>query len=136
MPAPGFGTVLESAARTASANSSDIENQTGARGVRLYVDFTATPNNAETVTPSIQVKDPVSAKYVTVTAFTALVASAIGAAPTTQTYVYELYPGALETAATAFHEVQGGTLPHKWRVRVVHSAAGSWTYTVGFSETF
>jgi hypothetical protein len=126
------GTILASAARTETTNSSDQTNH-NARGVVIAVDFTATPNNAETVTVAIQAKDPVSAKYVTLTAFTALTASALGASPTTETYLYTLCPGAAETAAVAKHEVQALALPRTWRVAVTHSAGGSWTYSVGYS---
>ncbi len=126
-----ISTILESAARTATTNSADQSSTT--RGVILYVDFTATPNNAETATVSIQGKDPVSGKYQTITVFTALVASALGATPTTETYLFTLCPGAAETAATAKHEVQALALPRYWRVVVTHSASGSWTYSVGAS---
>jgi hypothetical protein len=126
------GTLLASAARTTTTNSADQTNY-NATGVVISVDFTATPNNAETITVSLQAKDPVSAKYVTITAFTALTASALGATPTTETYLYSLYPGALETAATAKHEVQALALPRTWRVAMTHSAGGSWTYSVGYS---
>jgi hypothetical protein len=126
------GTLLASAARTTTTNSSDQTNY-NATGVVISVDFTATPNNAETITVAIQAKDPVSAKYVTITAFTALTSSALGATPTTETYLYSLYPGAAETAATAKHEVQALALPRTWRVLLTHSASGSWTYSVGYS---
>lgn len=126
------GTALASAARTATTNSSDITNY-NARGILLAVDFTATPNNAETMTVGIQAKDPVSGKYVTMTAFTALTASALGASPTAETYLYTLYPGGAETAATAKHEVQALSLPRTFRVQMTHSAGGSWTYSVGYS---
>jgi hypothetical protein len=126
------GTALASAARTTTTSSADVTNH-NARGVVIAVDFTATPNNAETATVAIQAKDPVSSKYVTLTAFTALTASNLGATPTTETYLYSLYPGAAETAATAKHEVQALALPRTWRVSVTHSAGGSWTYSVGYS---
>lgn len=126
------GTLLASAARTATTNSADQTNY-NAQGVVVSVDFTATPNNAETFTLAIQAKDPVSAKYVTITAFAALTSSGLGATPTTETYLYSLYPGAAETAATAKHEVQALALPRTWRISAIHSAAGSWTYSVGYS---
>jgi hypothetical protein len=126
------GAALTSAARTATTNSADIKNNQ-ARGVVVCLDVTATPNDAQTLTLAVQVKDEVSGKYVTVTAFTALTASALGATPTTETYVYTVYPGAAETAATAKHEVQALAVAGTFRVRCTHSAAGSWTYSVGYT---
>lgn len=123
-------TLLASAARTATTNSPDQTNYNG-RGVVVTLDVTATPNNAETLTVAIQSKGPVSGKYVTISAFTALVASALGATPTTATFVFSLYPGVAETAAVGNHEAQALVLPRTWRVLVTHSAGGSWTYTVG-----
>lgn len=129
--ASSSGTALASAARTATTDSADIVSS--GSGVVLAVDFTATPNNTETMTVAIQMKDPVSGKYVTMTVFTALTASALGATPTTETYLFTLYPAAAETAATAKHEVQALPCPRTFRVRMTHSAAGSWTYSVGYS---
>lgn len=126
------GVLLPSTARTATTSTSDV-TLTGTRGVQLYIDFTATPNNSETATVSIEAKDPASGKYQAMTAFAALTASGLGANPTTATYLYTIYPGGAETAATANHEVQALPLPQVWRVKVTHSSSGSWTYTLGFS---
>ena len=126
------GTLLVSAARVATTSSSDQTNFNGRGGV-LFVDFTATPNNTETFTLSIEEKDPVSGKYVPLTAFTALTSSTLGATPTTETYMYTLYPGALETVAVAKHEVNGLVLSRTWRATGTHSAAGSWTYSIGYA---
>ena len=79
----------------------------------------------------IEEKDPVSGKYVQIAAFAALTASVLGATPSTATYVYTLCAGASETIAAANHEVQALPAPRTWRGRVVHSAGGSWTYSVG-----
>jgi hypothetical protein len=125
------GTVLSSAVRAASTNSSDQTNH-NVRGVVVTLDITNTPNNAETLTLQIQFKDPVTGKYQTVTAYAALTASVLGANPTTATFLYTLYPAALETAAVSNHEVMGLALPRTWRVRVVHSAGSNWTYSVGY----
>jgi hypothetical protein len=127
-------TLLPSAVRTttASATSTDQSNLT-ARGLMVFVDFTATPNDAQTATVAIQGKDPASGKYSTLTAFTALTASVLGATPTTETYAYTLIPGGAETAATAKHEVQALTIPNTWRLVVTLSAAGNWTFTAGYS---
>lgn len=121
--------VYPSAARTATPAGIPQSNHS-ARGVVLILDITATPNNAETLTPSIQAIDEISGKAVTLTAFTALTASALGAAPTTATFAYTLDPAGAETAAVANHEVQSLGLPLRWQPRVTHSSTGSWTYSL------
>lgn len=128
--------LLASAARTASANSEQVRQSPSEanRGLMLILDVTATPNNTETLTPVLQVYDLASKKYQAVTTFAALTASALGAAPTTATFIYTLYPGAVETAATNNHEVQGLPIPNFWRAQIVHSAAGSWTYSLSYQS--
>lgn len=123
-------TALASAARSSSTPTSDQTNYNG-RGIQLTLDITATPNNTETLQVVIEEKDPVSGKYVQIAAFAALTASVLGATPSTATYVYTLCAGASETIAAANHEVQALPAPRTWRGRVVHSAGGSWTYSVG-----
>lgn len=123
-------TGLASAARTASTPTPDQTNYNG-RGAQITLDVTATPNDAQTLQVTVEVKDSVSGKYVQIAAFTALTASVLGATPTAETYVYTLYPGAAETIATAKHELQALPLGRTWRVNVLHSAGGSWAYSVG-----
>lgn len=125
-------TVYASAARTATPTPVPQTNH-GARGVVLILDVTATPNNAETLTVGVQGRDPISGKGVAMIAFTALVASALGATPTTATFAYTVYPGGVETTAAANHEVQALALPASWQPTVTHSAAGSWTYSLSAS---
>lgn len=128
-----IGTLLASASRTATATSDQVVNTSGT-GLMLFIDFTTSPNNAETLTPAIEVKDPATGKWMAITTFTALVSSAIGASPTTQTYIYTLYPSGAETVATAQHEVQALPLPRVWRVKLTHSSTTAWVYTVGYAE--
>lgn len=123
-------TGLASAARTASTPTSDQTNYNG-RGAKIFLDITGTPNNTETLQLTLEEKDPVSGKYVQIAAFTALTASALGASPTTETYIYEIGAGIAETIAVAKHEIQALLLSRTWRVNVLHSAAGSWAYSVG-----
>ena len=118
-------TVLASAARVATTNSADFTNY-DARGVMLHLNITANPGAAETLTVQLQMKDPVSGTYRNVTAFPATATS-------NTDYIYTVYPGATETAAVAQFEVQGVPVPRTWRIAVTHSAAGSWTYSVGAS---
>ena len=122
-------TLLASKARTATVQSEDRIAGPDQRGVMLVLDITDAPAAADTLTVSIQAKDPASGKYVTVTAFAAskkgeeLEAGA--------TLAFTLSSAAAETAAIGNHEVQALPLPSRWRAVVTHSAAGEWTYTLG-----
>ena len=124
------GQLLASAARTATT-STPVQTDVQHTGVRLFLNATANPGGAETLTVSIEMVDPVAYKDGTVVS-SAITAFAATAAAANDEYVYELYPGSVETSATANHEVQGGSLPTLWRVKVTHSGAGSWTYTLGY----
>lgn len=124
------GTLLASAARTATA-SGDLTNRSG-RGGMFFLTIAATPNNAETLTLLIQGRAPSGGSLQTLTTFTALVASALGATPSV-TFVFTVYPGAAETAATTFHEVQALPLPRSCRAVVLHSSTGSWTYSLTYA---
>lgn len=115
-----YGTVLASAARTATVASADQYNPDGWRGLHLVIDATAI-----TATPSvvftIQGKDPVSGQY-----YTILASAAVTAVSTT---VLRVFPGATAAANT----VANDTLPAIWRVNAVHGDADSITYSVGVS---
>lgn len=130
MAAKKAGQLLASAARTAT-NSTPVQTDFEHTGVRLFLNVTANPGGAETLAVQVEMVDPVAYKDGTVVS-RAVTAFAATAAAANDTYVYELYPGSVETSATASHEVQGGSLPTLWRVKVTHSASGSWTYTLGY----
>lgn len=117
--------LLASAARTASTNSADQTNQNG-RVLALFLNVTGNPGGAETLTVQVQWKDPVSTGYQNLTTFPAI------AAATNGSWVYLVGLGVAETVATANLEVQSVTLPRTWRATVTHSAAGSWTYSLGY----
>jgi hypothetical protein len=110
-------TALASAARTATNNSGDLLNA-NARGVEVIVDVTAAPG-VDTVTFTIQGKDATSGKY-----YTLLASAAVSAVGTT---VLRVYPG---TTAAA-NLVANLPVPRVWRVLATHSAATSFTYSVG-----
>jgi hypothetical protein len=122
-------TLLKSEERTATTSTLDQTSSGSQRGVLLVLDVTKAPAAADTLTVSIEVRDPATGKYVPLTAFAAskkgeeLEAGA--------TLAFSLYPGALETGALAGHEVMGLALPSAWRAKVTHSAGGKWTYTLG-----
>lgn len=109
--------ILASAARTASANGVDRTNQ-NARGIIIAIDVTVVPG-VDTVTFTLQGKDPASAKYYTILASAALVA--------TGTVVLRVGPG-LTAAANV---VANDLLPRTWRIITTHSAGTSFTYSVG-----
>lgn len=109
--------VFESAARTASSNSPEILNQDH-RGLHLIIDVTAV-TATETVTFTIQGKDPASGEW-----YDILASAALGAVGTT---VLRVYPGLTATA----NETENDFLPGSWRVSTTHSASGSFTYSVG-----
>lgn len=110
-------TVLASAARTASTDSGDLVNRS-ARGLHLIIDVTAVPG-VDTVTFTIQGKDPLSGKYYTILASAAIVAAS--------TVVLKVYPG----MTAAANLVASDVLPSDWRVLVTHSAGTNFTYSVG-----
>ncbi len=111
--------VLSSLVRGATNSSADQINY-NARGLHVVFDITAVPG-VQTVTLSIEGKDPVSGKY-----YTLLTGAAeVGVA----TRIYRLYPGLTAVANTTVSDI----LPRTWRVTVAHSGAGNFTYSVGAS---
>lgn len=113
-------TVFASEARTASSNSPDITNSRS-RGVHVVIDVTAVPS-VETVTFTVQGKDPLSGKYYDLLASAALVA--------TGTVVLKVYPGLTAVSNLTASDV----VPKTYRVKAVHSASGSFTYSVASNE--
>ena len=117
------GTLLVSAARTAT-NASDPQTNYNHRGVVLFLYVTAMPGGGETLTVQLQLKDPVSG-WGTYVAFPAVALTGY--------YQYVVYPGAAESIATANFEVAALPLGRTWRVNMVHSGSGSWTYSLGYA---
>jgi len=109
--------ILASAVRAASANGADRTNG-NARGIIIVIDVTLVPG-VDTVTFTLQGKDPASGKYYTILASAALVGAG--------TVVLRVYPG-LTAAANL---VVSDLLPRTWRVITTHSAATNFTYSVG-----
>ena len=112
------GTLLASAARTATTSSADQTNYNG-QAVAVSVNVTVVPG-IETLTVTIEAKDPVSGTYTAVLTSTAIVA----------TGMVRLRVGTDITAVAnlAAADVLGRT----WRVTVTPSASGSFTYSVGY----
>lgn len=119
------GTALVSAARTAAAASADITVHNHNTAV-LYVNVTANPGGAETLGIAVDAKDPVSGVYMEILNITLFTASNGSA-------VVMLGKGATESPATMDRlYVYGYPVGRKFRVRGVPSAAGSWTYSIGY----
>lgn len=118
--------VLASAARTATTNSADQTNYNG-RGVTVFLNVTANPGGAETLSLKIQAKDPVSSAYIDVADAGVLFTAANGLKALT------LYPGTLAADLVSGDVGKSGVLPRTWRAVVTHSSTGSWTYSVGSS---
>ena len=123
----GSGQLLASAVRTASVSSNDID-AADARGVQVIVNVTADPAAAETIAVQVEGKDPVSGNYFPITAF-----AAVADTVTPSTEIYTLYPAILETGTVANSQISSAPVPRTFRVKVTHSASGSWTYSVAYS---
>lgn len=113
------GTLLASAARTATVASADQTNY-NARGVRVFINVTAT-SATPSITITIQEKDPISGNYID-----KLVSAAI--TTTGQKTTLVMYPGVTAAANVAISEPLGRT----WRINATHSDADSITYSVAY----
>lgn len=112
------GTLLASAARTATTNSSDQTNYNG-KGLHVILDVTSAGTGS--ITLKIEGKDTLSGKYYTLLE---------GAAVTTNsTNVYKVYPD----LTAAANSVANDMLPKTWRITVTANNANTITYSVGHS---
>lgn len=116
------GTLLASAARTATVTGIDMSNDAGSC-LTVILDVTVAPG-VDTVTVAIQGNDPVSLKY-----YTILTGAAVSATGTT---TYKVCPGITAAANAAASDM----VPKKWRVNVTHSAGTSFTYSLGFNLNY
>ena len=114
---------LASAARTASTNSATLVNR-NAKGLYVWLTVTANPGGAETLQTIIQASFDGGTTFEDLTGDTA---QAFGGVAGNR--LLELYPG-IGAAADGIDYIKSAALPRTYRVRVVHSAAGSWTYAV------
>lgn len=108
---------FESAARTATTNSGDLDNGQH-RGLHVVIDVTAV-SATPSVVFTIQGKDEVSGAY-----YTLLASAAITGTGTT---VLRVYPGLTASANLVANDV----LPKTWRVLATHADSDSITYSVG-----
>lgn len=116
-------------AGTGTVVTSDVTNY-NAKGVIIYTSVTTNPGAAQTLTINLQVKDEGgNDEYYTV-ATSGAIAVFGAAAGATGLEVVACCPGAAETAALVGWTTQALPLPRTWRVQVVHSGAGAWSYKV------
>lgn len=121
-------TLLASAARTATVSTGNLcSDLAGKEGFYVFVDVTALAATPA-VTPTLQVQDPASGKWVT--AFTA--AAAITNVTGTGTYT-DLFTQTYDPPAIGTEDAQL-TLAEKCRLTLTHGDTDSITYSVGLSE--
>ena len=108
-------TTLALGTRTVTTNSSDRTNFNH-KGGHFRVNVTAVPGGGQTLTPIVQGLATSGIYY------DILVGTAI---TTTGLTVLKVYPGINGLAGGAAPDI----IPRFWRLRFVHSGAGSWTYS-------
>ena len=112
-------TLLSSAARTATTTSADFTNY-NSKGIIVVLNITAAAGGGETLQTEIQAGNSIITSYLPLT--TGTTQTATGA-----TWVI-LYPTTM--GAGNWNNYVNSVLPKTFRVKVTHSAAGSWTYSV------
>jgi hypothetical protein len=120
------GTLLASAARTASATSPQQTNH-NAKGVIVFLDVTAVSGTGG-LTVIIHGTDPTSGKQIDL-----LISNSI---TTLGRYAFELYPGSSTGGTAGNAKVNtrvAGSLPRKWDVLIYNSDGTSYTYSTGYS---
>ncbi len=110
-----------SAVRSATFTGDDNKKVAGAHGCIAILQVTVAPG-IDTVTLSIEGKDPVSGAYYTVLS--------AAARSTTGTDVIQVQPGGAITANVSAN----ASLPDTYRVKVAHSAGSNFTYSVSVVE--
>lgn len=113
-------TLLASAVRAATNSSNEVLNE-AANSIHVVIDVTAVPG-VDTVTFSIEGKDPASGRWYTLLTSAAVVATT-AAAP----LVLRVGPGLTAAANLVANDV----VPRVFRVTATHSAATNFTYSVG-----
>jgi hypothetical protein len=114
------GTLLASAARTTTTNSSDQTNYNG-KCASAFLNVSAASGTGG-LQLQFQWKDPISGNY-------AMLNSAPTAITAIGQTIYSLCPGATGGAVT---QTTQAALPRTWRVAVTHGDASSYTYSVSY----
>jgi hypothetical protein len=122
--------LLASAVRAATNFSQPVASGAETRGLFLTLAVTAVPG-VDTVGLTLQVRDPVTGVWIDYVVFAAFA--------TAVTAYNVIYPTGFATAAapgisaTNF-AVVNAPIPNDWRVKVTHSAATNFTYSVSYQE--
>lgn len=120
------GTLLASAARTASTNSPVLTNPNG-DAITLHLFVSANPGGAETLTINFYSVDPVTGGV------SSPYASFTTAAATNAHYRFMLGKGCSGTPINpAVNKAVELMVPRTILVQITHSGAGSWTYSLGY----
>ena len=93
-----------------------------ASGIIVYVNVTAVPG-AETVTLALDEQDPVSGTWAQIVATNTNNGTGL--------MRLKMKPAIQTISAGALQVQVQDTLPAIWRVRVIHSSTGNWTYSMG-----
>ncbi|MEE8115347.1 MAG: hypothetical protein V3T23_13465 [Nitrososphaerales archaeon] len=114
-------TLLDAANRTASTNSPDQTNH-NQHGAFIHLDVATDPGNSETLQLKIQFKEEsISNNYVVV------LDDGANVTPGERTVLLNTGIG---VAAEEVDTVVGYNLPRRWRAQVIHSASGTWNYSL------
>lgn len=113
-------TLLASAARTATVQSSDQVNYNH-RGVIITIDVTSV-SDTPTITMTVEIKDSIGNTY-------NIILTAVGITATGR-FVFVIYPSTLTAAAGGITQVVQNPLPRTWRINMVHTDSDSITYSV------
>lgn len=112
--------LLASGVHSTTYVTADIANP-GYRGAIFILNVTAVPGT-DTVNFVVDYKDPASGTYINLTS--------TGAKSATGVYTILIYPGAIDTVPV-FSAKEMVPLMATYRIRVVHSAGTSFTYSIG-----
>lgn len=121
------GTALASASYSGSQTSAIFTNH-NARGVIVHLNVTVNPGAGETLQLRIRNRNTVVA-----TAYVAAQNTATAGGGGAFAASLELYPGASTAGIAGSDGRTAGALGRAFDIQVIHSAAGSWTYSVTYS---
>lgn len=119
------GVALASAARAVTTASADIINYNG-RSFVGFLNVTIVPG-VDTINARVQFKDPISNGYIDSPLIGAVGAFNVQTVSTAATGLFLFQSGQINNGFLS------STLPRTFRILVTHSAAGNFTYSVGYS---
>jgi len=120
---PAIGTIVSSATRVASVNSSDFVNFKPFAGLMVTVSITGGNSSGPTLTPAIEAKMG-SGTYEDI-----LGAAAIAASTGAGTHSYVIYPGATTKTRGDIVSAAPVALPENWRLAITQSSTRTRAYS-------